>query len=265
MEYIWLSDTHLNFLTKSDLIHFILELEAKQVDGIFLTGDISTGPHIIHHLLYLKKITQIPIYFVLGNHDYYRSSIREVRASVHDLCSHNTNLFYLSKSEPISLTSEIALIGHDGWYDARWREPKTSLIFLWDWFNIKDFRSLFDNTERMDLLHALAEEATYSIEIALEKALKTHSIVYMLTHFPPWPEPESSLFGLVEKFWAPYNSCKIMANMLEKIMKAHPTKKLIVLSGHTHKESNLQITENIELKVARADFGRPIIQEIISL
>ena len=92
--FIWLTDPHFNFLTKSKLIEFFLYLESLRPDGIFISGDISTGPKVIQHLQYLEKIINKPIYFVLGNHDYYRSSFSEINQSISSI--NNKNLIYLS-------------------------------------------------------------------------------------------------------------------------------------------------------------------------
>lgn len=262
--YIWLTDTHFNFLDQATLVGFFLGLEAKKVNGLFLTGDISTGPDVVKHLMWLDKVVKTPIYFVLGNHDYYRSTFAQTEQAMTGLMQSNDNLHYLTACEPISLSQDVALIGHDGWYDAGWRDPMTTAIFVWDWYFIKDFRSLFGTEERMALVKGRAKEAAEFIADKLKKALKNHSTVYMLTHFPPWPEESDKFYGLLEKFWMPYNSSKMMADCVSDIMDKHPDKKLVILAGHTHIKRNIQISHNIELRVGDAEFGKPQVQDIIS-
>ena len=261
--YIWLTDTHFNFLEDAALVEFFLSLEEKRADGIFLTGDVSTGPHLVKHLTFLEKIVKKPIYFVLGNHDYYRVTFSEIENSMVELMQSNSRLHYLSLSNPISLSSEVALVGHDGWYDAQWRDPLTPFIFIWDWYFIKDFRMLFGTEERMSFMRSLAKKASSFIVKNLKQAFETHSTVYMLTHFPPWPEESDRYFGLVEKFWMPYNSSKMMADSLTSLMASYPDKKLVILAGHTHIKKQMKISDNIEIRVGDAEFGKPQIQDII--
>ena len=263
MKYIWLTDTHFNFLSEPDLVSFYLKLEAEKADGIFLTGDVSTGPHLTKHLLWLEKVVRTPIYFVLGNHDYYRSSFTEVENKMTKIMQSNENIRYLSVSEPISLTKDVALVGHDGWYDARWRDPITPFIFIWDWYFVKDFRALFGIKERLDLVRERALLAAEFIEKSLQKAFESHSTVYMLTHFPPWPEVSNKYYGLIEKFWMPYNSSKIMSDYIERVMVSRPDKNLVILAGHTHIKRTLEISPNIKIIVGDAEFGKPQIQDIL--
>lgn len=261
--YLWLTDTHFNFVSRPKLVEFFLYLKSKSPAGIFLTGDISTGPHIVHHLQWMSKIVDVPIYFVLGNHDYYRSSFLETEKAINTLCQRNDNLFYLTNSIPISLNEHVAIIGDDGWYDAGWRDPFTSLVFIWDFFFIKDFRALFHTYERMELVRQRARKAANHISYDLRKAFKDHSTVYLLTHFPPWPESIDKWGGLVEKFWMPYNSCKVMSDAIQATMEGLPDKNLIVLAGHTHRARVEQITHNIELRVGTAQHNVCKIEDTI--
>lgn len=261
--YIWLTDTHFNFLDPKELNAFYQELRATPADGIFLTGDISTGPFLIEHLTALQQSTKLPVFFILGNHDYYRVYINDIQKKVKYLTEHNPQLHYLTTNRPIALNSNSVLIGHDGWYDAKWREPLTPFIFMWDWYYIKDFRALFGIAERIEFMRDLAAKASEDILNKLNKVIKQYSTIYLLTHFPPWPEESDRYFGLIEKFWKPYNSCKTMADTLINFMADHPDKKLIVLAGHTHLKRQVQITPNIELRVGDAEFGKPQIQDII--
>lgn len=262
--FLWATDLHLNFLNRYNIINFLLSIHRANVDGVFITGDISTGNKLVEHLSWMESIIKKPIYFTLGNHDFYESDIFSVKNSLKKLTI--SNLKYLTQNETnISLTKDIALIGHDGWYDSRWREPLTSLVFMWDWFFIKDFRSLVSNYDRMNLIRKLADEAAESISNKLKKALEDHSTVYLLTHYPPWPE-KHYLFGeIAEKFWSPYNSSKILANTLKSIMDDHPGKNLIILAGHVHVKRNEMITPNIQLRVGSGAHGKAMIEDILIL
>jgi len=265
-KYLWITDPHLNFLTRQQLIVYLSQIQSQNPVGIFLTGDISEGTQIEHHLRLASEFISCPIYFVLGNHDFYRSNFDSVNKSMINLSNRYDNLFYLNLHEPLKLSEEVCIIGHDGWYDSRWREPYTSLIFAWDYFYIDDFNSTtLSNKDRLLLVRQRADQAAEQLGIKLKKALEKYSTVYLLTHFPPWPERDPSWGGLVQKFWAPYNSSKIVAETLSLIMKENLDKELIILSGHTHNKRVEQITSNIELRVGDATPGICKINDIIYL
>jgi predicted phosphodiesterase len=255
LKYFWLTDTHFNFLSKEKLISYFIEIQSRHPDGIFLTGDISTGSQLIQHLQWMSGIIHCPIYFVLGNHDFYRSDFLTVNQSIISLMKTNKNLLYLNICDPITLSKNVGIIGDNGWYDARWREPHTSLVFCFDYFFIKDFRSLIFNKDRLSLVRQKADESALHIEFKLRDALKEYSTVYLLTHIPPWPESQNNWGGLESKFWMPYNSSKVTADMLLAIMDENPNKKLIILSGHVHakKTYTKYISHNIECVIGQAD------------
>ncbi len=72
---------------------------------------------------YLNKLNIVfngPIYFVLGNHDFYRGSIAGMRASIEELHDRGSHLHYLSRTGVIGLTKTTGLIEADGWGDGRY-------------------------------------------------------------------------------------------------------------------------------------------------
>lgn len=66
----WLTDIHLNFLEDSERRRF-LETVATQADALAISGDIGESPSSIGYLQEMEEILRKPIYFVLGNHDFY--------------------------------------------------------------------------------------------------------------------------------------------------------------------------------------------------
>lgn len=264
-KFLWLTDIHLNFLSPHDVMNFASKLRSYNADGILISGDISTGPRLIDDLSVLASNVRCPIYFVLGNHDFYRTSFTEAEHAVKNLCSNESSITYLSSVEYITLSQDVALVGQDGWYDTRWCEPLSSLVFLYDFFLIKDFRALFSHKERIALAREKAYEEAQRTSSKLRQALKLHKTVYFITHFPPWPQATPYEGNLIKRFWVPYSTSKVMAETLKNVMIDFPDRKLIVLSGHTHESKEYQPTENIIVKVGHSRFGDPKVQNIISL
>ena len=70
---------------------------------MLIGGDTAEAPDVIGYLEQFASLDRA-IYFVLGNHDFYRGSIRQVRAAVEDLCRRVENLNYLSSAGVVELT-----------------------------------------------------------------------------------------------------------------------------------------------------------------
>jgi hypothetical protein len=73
MRLAWATDIHLNFLDAAARRGF-LESLGKQAGAVAISGDIGESPDIEGHLLEMEEVLQRPIYFVLGNHDFYHGS-----------------------------------------------------------------------------------------------------------------------------------------------------------------------------------------------
>lgn len=258
--YIWLTDTHFDFINRNKLFDFFTLLRQLKCDGIFISGDISTGKDLAQHISLLLKVTETNIYWVNGNHDIYGSNFASISTQMNNLMQDDERLHYLTSLNCVELSKNVGLIGHDGWCDARWRAPLTNIVFYADFYKIEDFRKLANNNERVQLVRKLADGAASSISTKLSLALEKYDTIYLLTHFPPWPDDSNNL---TSKFWMPYNSSKVMAEIIENIMKQHPSKNLIVLSGHTHHKRNVKIADNIELRVGISTVTKPEIQDIL--
>ena len=84
---VWLTDLHLNFLQYDDMEKFISRVVAARPDAVLLGGNIAEASDLFKYLRQMARALQLPIYFVLGNHDYYFSSIEKVRSEIRELCA----------------------------------------------------------------------------------------------------------------------------------------------------------------------------------
>ena len=64
MPYAWLTDIHLEFLKDSEAIRFVKGLAVRGLDGLFLTGDISTASKLEFHLRLFEDLFKGPVYQV---------------------------------------------------------------------------------------------------------------------------------------------------------------------------------------------------------
>jgi predicted phosphohydrolase len=117
---------------------FFESIIRAEVDGILIGGDISTARTLLGELRSLQERLNGPIYFVLGNHDYYDGSVRGVRRKVKALCDKSEHLHWLPGSEIIELSPATCLIGHGGWADGRCGDYAGSDVMLKDYLIIQE-------------------------------------------------------------------------------------------------------------------------------
>lgn len=248
--YLWFTDTHLLPWQRSKMLNHILDVAPH---GVFLTGDITYGPDLISALDYFGARIGRPLYFVLGNHDYHGSSIEEVHHQVRELCLKHKNLIWMTEAGIVPLNEEVALVGSEGWYDCRLGDPRF-IKYTFDWFLTQDFKQLPDWEARFAKFSQLSEQSAELLIPLLEKAVSIYKTIYLLTHFPNWPEASRDIGTVMEKFWLPYNVNTALGKALEKVMVNYKKRKLIVLSGHTHCPVNIHVSRNIECRVGRAGY-----------
>ena len=110
---IWSTDVHLNFAEPAVLTEYLECLRDASPDAFLLGGDIAESESIVDYLSLLDDHLCCPIYFVLGNHDYYYGSIVQVRQAVRELCGRRRNLVFLTDDSVVELCSSVGLVGHD--------------------------------------------------------------------------------------------------------------------------------------------------------
>ena len=109
-------------------------------------------------------VLDMPIYFVLGNHDFYRGSVVGTRSALAEMISGSEHLVYLSQAGVVELTPSTALVGHDGWADARLGDFDGSEVILNDFLLIDELRCwrdhhTLDKPALRQALQALGDEA----------------------------------------------------------------------------------------------------------
>ncbi len=259
----WLTDLHLNFLRPAAVEAFWRSVADSPADVILIGGDIGDAPRLLDDLHLIKTTLARPVYFVLGNHDYYHGSITLMRELVTELAAHADHLIYLSIApDPISLTPDTALVGHGGWGDGRLGDYANSWVMLNDHVLIGELTGL-SKADLLDQLNRLGDEAAAHIADVLPRALAVHRRVIVLTHVPPfkgacWHEGQIS-----DDNFLPHFTCKAVGDTLVAIMADQPAdKELLVLCGHTHGSGDVQIQPNIRVITGGTEYGIPAIQQI---
>ncbi len=260
----WLTDIHLNWLTVDQTEQFLAVLAAVDADAVLLSGDISEGNELTRHLRLLAECKARPTYFVLGNHDFYYSSIREVRDLARGICQEVNTLHWMTELAVVELSENSAIIGHDGWADARLGDYVRSYVSMNDARLIDEFVGL-DKEQRLQVLHRLGDEAADHFARVLPEALSRYSNVLLLTHVPPYREACWYDGQISNDEWLPHFSCKAVGDVLISVMREHPDHRLTVLCGHTHGAGEYWPLENLRVLTGGAEYGHPAVQQVIEV
>jgi hypothetical protein len=179
----WLTDIHLNFLRPPALEAFLDMLAETAADTFVISGDIGEADDVAVHLHAITERVSRPVYFVLGNHDFYRGSIAGVRDKVRAICSVTPNLHWLPDAGLVPLTGDTCMVGHDGWGDGRFGNYHGSDVMLNDFGLIGEFGG-FDEApdERLAKMQALGDEAAAHFRAVLPEALARFRHVIAATH-----------------------------------------------------------------------------------
>lgn len=262
MRFSWVTDPHLCHVEKDfDLDKFYEEL--AKTDGVFITGDIAEALQLPYYLDIIEEKVQKPIYFVLGNHDYYKGTIREVRSHITEHCEPTRFLCYLHPEGVVDLNGT-ALIGVDGWADTRAGDYENSPVEIADYYTIIDFLNK-THQHRGRIMRALADESARTVKQKLQDAVKNYKKIVLLIHQPPYPEACWHDGHLSDKDWQPHFTCVVVGQVLTDMMKKHPDCQLTVYCGHTHGEGHARILPNLEVFTGHAVYGYPEIQRVVEI
>lgn len=78
----WITDVHLNFLDPPEVEEFFRTVSDTVADAVLLSGDVGEARDAAVRLNALHTAVGRPVYFVLGNHDFYRGSIAGLRSKI---------------------------------------------------------------------------------------------------------------------------------------------------------------------------------------
>lgn len=284
MRLAWLTDIHLDHLwprrekklsteIPTEVTNFFKEIKKGKYDAILISGDIALAGHfgISNYFLdsefcikYLHELTGTPVYFVLGNHDYYFGSVATVRSKMRTL-NKNPKTRWLTDGYVVEVTPDVAIMGHDGWYDLRNGYIASSIVMS-EFEYVKEFEGYrldFDIAKKQ--CQKLADEAARYFNIAIPIVFETYKTVIVLTHVPPFPEV-CRYRGLdPSDTHLPFYSSQSIGNSLTSVAQQFKDNNIIVLSGHTHGAADKQILPNLRSLVGGARYGHPTIQKIISV
>lgn len=240
----------------------------QNVEGLIVTGDISTGQTLILHLSQLEREVQLPIYFVLGNHDVWCSSIEATHNQMKELSRISPFLKWLPSTSYRPVSSSTTILGHDGWYDAMNGDFRSSSMSLVDWQAVHDFRQIGGPANKgaiVSLSRKLANAASTHIMRSIKEAVKYSSTIIVCTHVPPFVEACMHGGHKTDNDALPWYTNSSLGTVLRAAGIAYPKKKFICLAGHTHTKASFKVSHNVLCLVGGSEYGNPSLNDVIEV
>lgn len=251
----WATDIHLDRLNERDYLEYKEYLQELNPDCLIISGDIAEGEKVCESLQDFDGLFSFPIYFVLGNHDFYWGGFAEVENKVSQLVKNSKNLNWLTALDVIELNDSTALIGVEGWGDAQNGTLNLSEGSSRDVMTIDDYKGL-NREEIGKLLNRLGEKYAKILRPKLLEAVENYQNVILVTHVPPFIEAcyDRSL-RICGEFKLPFYTCKAIGDMLLEVMSPNLSCQMTVLCGHTHETADVKILENLRVRVKESGYG----------
>ncbi len=264
MRVAWLTDPHFNHAHAPAWDALIESLEGGLPDALLITGDISEGDDVVFQLNRLAGSFVGPIYFILGNHDFYQRSIAATRRQIVDACSGEPRLIYLTNEFEVALSPHVGLVGDDGWGDARVGDYENSPVRLADFQHIDDFRNA-PSSDWKNQLQVLGQQAADRLRPKLEEALERFATVVVATHVPPFREACWYEGHTTDDLWAPFFVCGHIGELLLETARQFPHRRLVVFCGHTHHGGTATLADNLTVVTGGAEYGTPRLTGLLDI
>ncbi|MEY4547122.1 MAG: hypothetical protein RL685_3317 [Pseudomonadota bacterium] len=264
---LWATDVHLDHLPlRRAPFEFGRALRGEQPDsrGAILSGDIGESDTVEGILEGFASGYAGPVYFVLGDHDYYGGSFGAVEERVAALCGRVSNLHWLQLST-VALSASVSLIGVDGWYDAGNGDRNTDLEMA-DFQRIAELAAA-QKESRESLLEVCVRRARRDarrLQDQLRSCIDVPSVL-IATHVPPFQEAAWHEGEISSDRWAPFFSSKVLGDVLLRSARACPERQHTVLCGHTHGSGEYRPLPNLVVYTGRARYGAPELAGILSI
>lgn len=264
LRLVWTTDLHLDHAPPEMQERWLSLIASQSPTGLLIGGDIAESGGAGQWLQHLAQSTNCPIYFVLGNHDFYDQSVRITRQNIVRLCREHEHLHYLTDCTGIPLidTSDrkpIAyLIGEDAWGDGTCGDFENSFVKLADFARIPDFKTLTEE-KRKELLQELGRHSAERLATKLQSVPNNTNRLIVLTHVPPFVEACWYEGKTADENWSPFFVCGQTGVVLRNFAQANPNCQVVVLCGHTHHRGTTQPLSNLVVYTGESEIGHPSI------
>ncbi len=262
MKLAWATDTHLDMVDDAFVVGEVMRANVA-CDALLITGDVAASPSLVSSLRDIRRGIAVPVYFILGNHDYWYGGFVETHARARLATAEIPGVTWLREAGVVQLSERVALVGTDGFYDAGYGKPHDSGVVMNDWRKIEELRGpLFDGTLLTELRYHGQLCATEA-EPVLRDALDAYPEVIFATHVPPWPEAAWHKGQRTDPECLPWYTSRAMGEMLARVAAEYPHRQIRVLCGHVHSPGEAQIADNLRCSTGAAEYGAPAVWTVI--
>jgi|SRR6478609_4522330 len=265
----WVTDSHFNMLKPGKTEKFG-KMVATRGYACIITGDIAEGNTVCSYLDEFQRGFGGHVYFVLGNHDIWKSSFSQVHEDVRDLCSENSQLHWLGSGKVHHLGGS-QICGVDGWYDYQAglisERPR---FIMHDWHQIEEFKEHF-NLFQMGFGSPLTEQfRTLGQFSAIEARATMRSCskdkpVFFATHMPPFVEASWHKGKSSDSTHLPYYTNIALGYVLMEWAKENEHTQLTTLCGHTHSPGEYRQRDNHIVLTGKSEYGNPQVSKVFDL
>ncbi|HEY3897104.1 MAG TPA: metallophosphoesterase [Chthoniobacter sp.] len=259
----WATDLHLGFVVPELLERAIESFAKAPADAFAITGDISDGRYLEHHLSLLAEAIRKPLFLLLGNHDRYHTSFAEAEKLVKRVILNHPQMHRLTGKEVIGLSAKTALLGIDGWADGESGSGSASPVTLNDMIYINDLAKL-SRAAQWKQIAKWSRAYTETVRPTLERAMGSFEEVILLTHVPPLPEATWHEGQISGPDFLPHFCNANLGRVIRECCTRHRATRLTVLCGHTHSAGDYE-EENLVIHTAGAIYGSPRVDRAISI
>lgn len=257
MKLVRISDLH--WLHLEDKTHFLNKVKSFSPDGIVLTGDIAEADTFIDVLWLIHDFFNVPTYFNLGNHDFYRGSFEycDTLANTIELDAPNDIIYLNKKRIKINNTT---ILGVNGFADGRCGDIFKSSLFsrIADFKLIGNFIGEFPNRDGcLKIMQEYADDGNKYIEKELASC---SGRVVIFTHVPPFSEVHVSKEGENNDGF-PFFTNQLLGDIIIEAVKKNNL-EVEVYCGHTHRKCVKKVYPFIEVSVSGSNYSCPEIEEI---
>ena len=266
MRLAWITDIHLECANQNRIDDLCDRVLKTNPDIVGITGDISIGPLVEVYLKILYEQIGKPIYFVLGNHDFWGSSFAQKTKDMKQLCQTNPHLVWLTKPKlVVKLTDTTYMVGHDGWYDGRYGDWWRSNVRMNDDFEISELKRL-PRQLHLETLHHKGDAAAKDMASKMKEAVRLGAKkILVLTHIPPYEQLCWFAGVQSDANWTPHFACKAMGREIDEFVRQHPDVYVHILCGHSHGGRRHRFGPTLEGWCGNAYYSRPDLQETLTI
>jgi predicted phosphodiesterase len=267
------NDTHFHHCQdKSKAMRkFVHQLNKVEVDALLFTGDISDGDTWTRVLPIIRKWLGKPVYYVLGNHDFYHWGWRDAWMAGVKLNAEDPELIHLASYGALLLDERVGIVGSSS---VACLTAGTGPLKTGMWENISDFKHISElscragNPSEMiayQTARAIDDEEMLVADLnELVEGRKPKRII-VATHVAPFEWSALWRGQPTDPQMLPFYVSLYLGRAIEEFAKEYPETEFICLHGHTHGSFRGRHPEfdNIMVMAGEAQYGRPSFQMVL--